>query len=171
MPLHHSSNIEKQIRSLKNLFNNQAPRIVGIEAKNFFKDNFNKQGFDDLGVEPWKERKTKDKNNKRDRAILVKSARLKKSIQYKLIGKGRVYVYSADVPYAKIHNEGGTIQGTFNVRTHTRTRRGKRTEVKSHKRTVNTKIPKRQFMGNSKTLNLKIEKELKRRINKIMNNV
>lgn len=171
MPLHHNTNIEKQIRDLQKFFNQDAPRIVGMEAKNFFKSSFNKQGFDDGGVKPWKERTTRDKN-RRTRSILIKTARLKKSIQYKPTGRGKVFVFSADVPYAKIHNEGGTIQGIHKVRSHTRrTQRGGRTEVKAHKRNVNTKIPKRQFMGNSKTLNRRIEKELYRRINKILNNV
>lgn len=171
MPLHHSKDIGKVIRSLNKLFNDQAPRIVGVEAKNFFKNSFNKQGFEDVGVEPWEKRATEDKNRRQRRAILVKSARLKKSLQYKATGRGKVYVYSADVPYAKIHNEGGVINGTQSVRKHTRTIRGKRTSVKAHQRKVNITIPKRQFMGNSKTLNLRIEKELNRRINKIMNNV
>jgi len=169
MPLHHSQNIEKSIKELKNFFNHKAPVIVGVEAKKFFKDSFNKQGWDDGILQPWEKRKAKDRN-RRTRSLLIKTARLKKSLQYRPI-RGKVYVYSADVPYAKIHNEGGTIQGIQNIRKHTRTRRGKRTEVEAHKRNVNTKIPQRQFMGNSRTLNYRIEKELNRRINKILNNV
>ncbi len=169
MPLHHSQNIEQSLKEIKNFFNHKAPVIVGIEAKKFFKDSFNKQGWDNGVIQPWEGRKVKDQN-RRTRSLLIKTARLKKSIQYRPT-RGKVFVYSADVPYAEIHNEGGIIQGSQNVRRHTRTRRGKRTEVKAHKRTVNTRIPKRQFMGDSRTLNYKIEKELNRRINKIMNNV
>jgi len=171
MPLYHTNKIEKQIRSLKNFFDNKAPRVVGTEAKKFFIDSFNKQGWDDGTVDPWEQRKTRSKNTK-TRKLLIKTSRLKASFKYKPIGRGKVFVYTADVPYAKIHNEGGIIDSIQNIREHNRrTKRSGTVEVKAHKRHVKTKIPKRQFMGNSKSLNLKIEKELERRITKIMNNV
>ena len=55
--------------------------------------------------------------------------------------------FTSAVPYAAIHNEGGT--GTKSVRQHTRTsRKGKQYTVRAHTRKFT--MPKRQFVGDGK---------------------
>lgn len=55
--------------------------------------------------------------------------------------------FTSAVPYAAIHNEGGT--GTKPVRQHTRTsRKGKQYTVRAHTRKFT--MPKRQFVGDGK---------------------
>lgn len=147
------------------------PKWAGNEAKNHFVDSFRKQGWDG---ENWQDRKYPDKNTKR-RAILVKTGRLKRSIKVSSNG-----VVSTDVPYAEIHNEGGTIDTTQSIRAHRRivktrnTYNGRKkassgiTFVKAHTRKVRISIPRRQFMGNSRVLVSTLENELKTRFNDIL---
>lgn len=145
------------------------PVLVGKEAENHFKDSFQKQAWE--GVK-WADRKTKDKNPKR-RAILVKTARLKRSIRIREVSFGKVVV-GTDVPYAKVHNEGGIITGTQSVSAHSvrsHNRRGSQVrehERKAYVRTVNTTIPKRQFMGESALLNQKVEKLIETSVNDVI---
>jgi phage gpG-like protein len=139
--------VKKQLKKL--------PTYAGTEALNFFKQSFKRQGFIDEAYEPWKPRKERTAGRKMRRegrrAVLVKSGRLRRSLRKKVTGT--VIEILTDVPYAEIHNEGGTIQTTANVRNHDRrTKRGK-TQVSAHTRRVNMKIPKRQFMGESAFLN------------------
>ena len=55
--------------------------VIGNEAKNFFVENFRKQGFDDKSVKHWQPRKIetdRKSRNKGARAILVKSGDLRR---------------------------------------------------------------------------------------------
>uniref|UniRef100_UPI001F46270F phage virion morphogenesis protein n=2 Tax=Flavobacteriaceae TaxID=49546 RepID=UPI001F46270F len=79
------------------------------------------------------------------------------------ISEGKYYVLiGTDVPYAQIHNEGGTIKATARVRAHSRTRKGRNQpiKVKAHTRQMNAKIPKRQFLGESAVLALRLENHM-----------
>jgi phage gpG-like protein len=87
--------------------------------------------------------------------------RLKPSIRVISADESKIIVGS-DVPYAQIHNDGGTINKSVTVKTHTvrqhsRTRKGRNETVKEHKvqahtRKMNTTIPQRRFLGASYTL-------------------
>ena len=141
---------------------------AGITALRFSKQRFRQKNWVDKGMpENWEKRKRKARGS-----ILVRSGRLKRSIR--VISKGRFYVQiGTDVPYAKIHNEGGRISKTVKVRSHTRKRSGRdgsgSIKVRSHQRKMNTTIPQRQFIGSSKALADKIEKKLKKKIDKQLN--
>lgn len=131
-------------------------QYAGTEALNFYKESFKRQGFIDERYEAWKERKapTNRKAARRTgkRAILVQTGRLRRSLRKRVINT--TIEILTDVPYAQIHNEGGTIQGTATVRQHTRrTKLGVKSNVTAHTRKVNMRIPKRQFMGESALLN------------------
>jgi phage gpG-like protein len=66
-------------------------------------------------------------------------------------------LFTSDLAYAQIHNEGGTVSAKASVKTHSRTSRtGKSHKVKAHNRNVNFKMPQRQFMGESKELERQI---------------
>lgn len=76
--------------------------VTGI---NFFKDSFNKQGWTDNGFTPWPPRKTGSDG----RGILIKTTNLRDSIRVMESSPLRI-VYGTSVPYAQIHNQGGTIE-------------------------------------------------------------
>jgi phage gpG-like protein len=178
--------LKTQLKQMQEL-NRRFPKAVGVMAVEFYKQSFTRGGFIENGaVEKWKERKSKDKNKKR-RAILVQSGRLKRSIRMIRYGYGFVVVGS-DVPYAKIHNEGGTINTTARVKQFSRRKysavysvrsrkrlKNKRTlsgysTVRAHSRKINTRMPKRQFMGYSNFLNRRIQMNLNIEIKRILNN-
>jgi phage gpG-like protein len=166
---------------------NTFPVIAGNVAVNFFQDSFNKQGWIDTKLTKWKQRKDKGKKSK-GRAILVRSGRLKRAIRLKHASWGAGVLVVNDTPYAAAHNEG--VNETQQVKSHQRTssrigfikggysklgdekRKGRKIkmsgaehQVKSFSRKM--VIPKRQFIGNSSGLNLRIEREFIKRLNKL----
>ena len=125
----------------------------GVIAVNFSKERFVKKDWlDGNSRQSWEKRKKADRGS-----LMVRSGRLKRSIRK--ISEGDYFVYvGTDVPYAKIHNEGGEINKTVTVRTHDRTRKGRVETVKSHRRKMKLTMPKRQFLGDSKALAKRIER-------------
>lgn len=158
------------------------PRKVAAIVVDFFKGRFQRQSWIDRTTEKWAPRKGKSKKNK-GRAILVRSGRLRRSIRAVNITQEQIII-GTDVPYARIHNEGGKIEGTQNVSSYTRrahqrkgyTRAGrkikstqvKQSTVKSHTRHVSRVMPRRQFMGASEALNKRVKGLITREINKAL---
>lgn len=146
------------------------PRIIGNMAKNFYDDSWKREGFIDKRIEKWPRRSSPDKGKGR-RRTLVKTGRLRRSIRMRVSGS-RVTIFT-EVPYAKIHNEGGKVTGTANVKAHTRKigkgRKAKKVPVKAHKRRFNYTMPKRQFMGESDLLNRRIIKNVEQQLEKTFN--
>ena len=132
-------------------------RDVGIEGLAFFKGSFRKKGFEDVVLEKWKDRKPTLYKNKKgtyvngsdhSRAILVKSGRLRRSLRKSV--SGMEITFASDLPYAQIHNEGGAVK----------TRNGK----------TFFRMAKRQYMGESQTLNTKVGEMFTQRMDKLYNN-
>ena len=154
------------------------PRIAGKMAVDEFRENFHRQGFRNNGITRWQDVKRRDKNSPwygfqykgekrtsvrfvRDRktgktkrsktqrklnysnaatkrGILIgPGANLMNSITVKERSKDKV-VIGSDLPYAAVHNEGGTIN-VF----------GKAVR----------KLPKRQFIGESRELMDELQKK------------
>jgi len=138
----------------------QLIHVSGITATRFFKDRFRKKNWLDATPQPWKPRKRKDTGS-----LMTKSGRLKRSVRV-LKKTRRSVTIGTDVPYAQIHNEGGYIRETVQVKAHSRKRSGRQTRgtgkihVKSHSRRMNLKVPPRPFLGESKTLAEKIEQKM-----------
>lgn len=152
------------------------PAEIATVAVNFSKDRFRDQAWLDRTKEKWKALKNpRNRKGRRSQTILVDTGRLKRSIRKIKVTQNQIIIGSSE-PYASIHNDGGEIKKTVQVKSHqvnshrrrsyTRTRAG-RTEtikaqtvkafrVKSHARKMNTKIPARRFMGNSDRLNRRI---------------
>lgn len=135
--------ILKQIEAFKPQLN----KIVdasGVLAVNHFTKSFANQGFTDESISRWLPRKRAERG--KNRAILVKSGRLRRSLRSKRFGSLAVKIMT-DVPYASVHNNGE------------RSGRGK-----------GFKMPKRQFIGYSGQLNRKIiafiDKNIKQQFNK-----
>lgn len=127
--------------------------VMEVEAKNHFVNSFRNQGFTDESLKKWQPRKGEiiggiaklRSSEKGSRAILIKSGDLRRSIKVFSRTKDSVTLGS-DLPYAKIHNEGG-LGRAFG----------------RHK----FLMPKRQFIGYSGQLNRKLIEKLKLRINKV----
>lgn len=163
------------------------PRIAGKMAVDEFRENFHRQGFRNNGITRWQDVKRRDKNSlwygfqykgekrtsvrfvrdrktgktKRSntqrklnysnaatkRGILIgPGANLMNSITEKERSKDKV-VIGSDLPYAAVHNEGGTIK-VF----------GKAVR----------KLPKRQFLGESRELMDELQKKYLADIDRIV---
>lgn len=129
------------------------PEIIGNEVVNFALNSFDQQAWSGESQQVWKKRKNPTKWGKADetdRALLVKTGKLKRSIRITRIQENRVFVGAggADIPYAKVHNYGFKGIVNQNVRGYKRRNsNGKTIEIKAHKRTINQNIPQRRFIG------------------------
>jgi phage gpG-like protein len=129
-------------------FKPQLEKVVdamGVLAANHFTTSFRNQGFTDESLQSWQPRKRTERSRMGNRAILVKSGRLRRSIRSKRFGLLSVKIYT-DVPYASVHNNGE------------RSGRGR-----------GFKMPKRQFIGYSGVLNRKIIAKMDVTIKRIFN--
>lgn len=175
------------------------PRKVGAAAVNHFKQNFREGGFVDGGVQSWKRTRRQDDPTHPDRKFTPLTSRddhLMRSVQYEP-GRGEVTITNP-VEYAAIHNEGGTVETSPTITEKMRkmawwktyslagVRRGDKLPkdlpeeatkwralalTKKTKLHVKAKIPKRQFMGESKELTEKINKMITESINKIKDGI
>jgi len=151
-------NLKAKIRAMAQL-KNKLPRQLGNQALNHFRQSFRDGGFTDSTLEPWQLPKRKQKNEKgtrylysgraswdqagkytgftradRTRATLVQSGALRSSIRVLRTAPGQI-VIGSDLKYAKVHNTGG------------KTKNG-------------GKMPKRQFVGDSRNLNAGMKKKV-----------
>jgi len=162
----HIKQLQQSNKEFKEWFDNDLPRIVGVEAVNFFTESFQNEGFTNQTLVPWKEVKRRE-NPRPNRAadtqkILSQSGNLGRSIEF-TAEPGQVTIFS-ELDYAEVHNEG--FSGTVSVKSHTRNRNGNTYTVRSHTRNVT--IPKRQFIGDSETLDRKVEKIMEDGVKKIL---
>lgn len=103
-----------QFQQKVNAVQQRLPDIIGTEVVNSSLDNFRSESF--FG-EKWEERK--DKKNKRK--LLIKTGTLQRSPRIVSSMIGHVVVGS-DIPYASVHNNGGTINRTARSETFVRNR-------------------------------------------------
>lgn len=145
--------VMKQLQEkLANTFRD-LPAIIGEEAVAFTQENFDAQGWQGDSFEPWQKRLNPNAWGQKDdptRAILIKTAKLRRSIRVSRIVEDAVYIQAggADVPYARAHNEG--FSGTVNQNVGEHLRKGKKGQsikVSAFKRTIQQNIPKRKFIG------------------------
>nr|DAX16933.1 MAG TPA: tail morphogenesis protein [Caudoviricetes sp.] len=181
--------IKSQRKEIDQLMRRQLPVKIGRMAKDHFQENFRKGGFVNNGLQQWP--KTKRQLSGTSSA----------AAQYGPLLSGRNHLFSSmkytpsdyrvkvanEVPYAAIHNEGGTVNPTVTPEMRrfawamfyksSGKKKGKRGSMLSNpdaerwkalaltkKSKLTVKIPKRQFLGESaelrKSINDKIEKEL-----------
>jgi phage gpG-like protein len=162
------------------------PSRAATVAVNFTKERFRDQNWLDVSPEPWTPRKPGRRRTRTDkRKILVKRAILMRSIRKIMANSDRAEI-GTNVPYAKTHNFGEQIDAVQNVgeyrvkehsrKAHTRQRAGrterikrqtvKAHQVKAHRRVMKFKMPQRQFLGNSRTLNRRINDMMTEELNK-----
>lgn len=151
MPTNLNQVARRKLQRLKSTLD-KFPRVVGQETVRFVTRNFDKGGFHDGALQRWKPRKNKKAKRNKGRALLVNTGQLRDSVRV-IRADHRQVVVGTDVPYAKVHNEGGLQQ----VRAHNRTsKKGKRYKVKGYSYTAT----RRQFIGKSKTLTRHLKRQL-----------
>jgi phage gpG-like protein len=160
--------IFNQIRNQLERKLSQLPAIVGNEVVNYSLDAFEKQSWEGKA---WDKRKSKKDTG---RALLVKSARLKRSIRIIRSTLNSVTV-GTDVPYARVHNEGERINRQARSETFVRNRylKGPKSKMfggmgafkKGTKegeglsfKAYSYNMPQRQFLGNTPALRARIRK-------------
>lgn len=176
-------------KALKNMerLKETLPPLLANQAQNFFVQSWRKQGWDDGGIQRWKPRQDKGPKSQ-GRAILVKSGKLRRAIGQSIREQSfeRIKLVVA-LPYAFVHNEGyngprrAHSRAVFSRSSTTQfiglqrkdgNRKLPKTpvypkageqKVKAH----NLNIPKRQFMGDSKTLRKQQEKLIEKELGKI----
>lgn len=154
------SRLQTAVRSL--------PTILGNEAVNFSLDRFRNQNWIGNSTEPWKPRQKETKKSA-GRAILIGRARLRNSIRVISKDATKVSVGTTDVPYARIHNYGGTITRHARSETFLRNRFTRGSKKGSFKKgttagkgftfkkgTIN--MPRRQFIGRSQYLVIRLRR-------------
>lgn len=159
------------------------PAIAATVAVNFSKQRFVQQNWVGNTTVPWKQRQAATRLKSRGRAILVKTARLKRDVKkiYANASRALVGTTRLTVPYAKAHNEG--FKGTVTVKKHTRRRfkrvreqytdrKGKQRNrtskqvdagkglitVGTHTKKIN--LPQRKYLGASPVMDKQIERAL-----------
>lgn len=188
--------MERLKRLIEREIYDRLPRKVGIVAMNHFKKNFIRGGFVDGGLQPWaKTRRQEGKGTDAGYGPLTsRRNHLMRSIQSEP-GYGEVTITNP-VEYAVIHNEGGTIVTNPTVTPKMRrwawrkcyslagVRKGgilpkelpeeaarwrALALTKKNRLHITAKIPKRQFIGDSKELKESIDKMIMDSINKVIN--
>lgn len=97
-----------KLAAIKDYLQNDVVDVVGTEAVNQFKRNFETESF--AGGTKWASRKTIREGGTNGQKVLSKSGELSESIDYKK--NGNTASITTDKPYAELHNEGGTITVT-----------------------------------------------------------
>lgn len=180
MPVYGIKNLNDRLHRMRNDLYTKIPKRIGQDAENHFRDSFKKGGFTDHALVKWKARarppRTKGGKEK-PHTILYNHGLLRNSVRLVRYTWNDIQVVAGGphVPYAQIHNEGGTINKTVNVRAFDRrghmrkNKRGKRVPVKpaqvsAFTRHMHTVIPRRQFMGDSFVLRQTMRKTILRTI-------
>ena len=126
-----------------------ARRYAKVYCLQWFDDSFQNQGFTDASFVAWDKRKEPDRRS--GGAILQDTTFLRKSLA--VLGETDTQMeFGTHVPYAGLHNNGARMRVVQYVRAHHRTRNGNRAQVNAHSRRIDTKYPKRQFIGESKQM-------------------
>lgn len=154
--------MDKQLEKLKDKIMKAVPRIVAAEGVKYFKSRFEgrNKSFDGKKWDEW----APTYKHRTNGSLMVDSSALMGSIRV-VSTNDKSVVFSAGndkVSYAQVHNEG--FNGIVNVPGHTRTtKRGTRYSVRSYRKKM--RIPKRQFMGDSKELGNIIKSKIEGYIN------
>ena len=104
-----ASDINKELQKRIDRYISKTLKDIKVEAADEFDQNFNRQAFFN---EKWARRKYNDDES---RGLLVRSGTLRRSITAKVTDRDSV-LFQTTVPYARIHNEGGTITVTSRMK-------------------------------------------------------
>ena len=171
-------NFGRTLKAFEALKRNDIPLLVGKLAQNHFIEGFAKGGHQtDASEMGWEERQSKDRSDKRNegnRAILVKSGHLRRSISLLEYKFDRIIIGTRGIKYAEIHNEGGTVR--IPERQHklsfNSSGRFSRQRKAAYQQMVTMKghsfrMPKREYIGKSMKLDEKIISLLNKKIDEV----
>lgn len=161
-------NLEKDI---KKLLSKQLPTELANHAVNFFKESFTRQGWAGKSFKRWQKTRTKSQTFGKNSGILIQSGNLKKSIRISKLNSAGFVIRAGNqkVTYASIHNQGGYISVTPKSRRffwymYKKTGEEMWKYMALSKKTK-FKMPQRQFIGESETLNKELVKTVQKRLN------
>ncbi len=142
----------------------QVPAIIAETATDFFRDTFRTKSWEGNSWAELNQRYAAKKTKGRDQ-VLVSTGALRNSILTKEATPSRVVISAggADIPYARVHNDGLRVKGVRSVGSYVNSNfmgRGKPLRIKAHTRNVDFTMPKRQFIGKSPLLNQAIKDRL-----------
>lgn len=145
----------------------ELPKVLGATGTNFFTNSFRNQGFTDKTLILWQKRLFSRRDSGRN--ILIKSGRLRRAVNNSLQSATwesiKWKIPGGEVPYASIHNNGGTVLKKSRVgvvrmgltknfeRTGRFTKEGKlhiRKDVTIQAHAID--MPQRKYLGDSETL-------------------
>lgn len=168
------SKAEQQINKFfakhQKFFQKDAPAIIAKTAVEYYKESFRTKGFDG---KPWPALSKRYKPKRG--SMMVRSSKLMNSIRDTQTTPERVVISAGNsqIPYARIHNEGGQIQRAARSEIFVRNRhtRGKKAKAFGGMglykkgttagkgltfKAYTVRIPQRQFMGHALALNKRI---------------
>ena len=182
-------------KQVERAMRDEMPRKAAIIAKNHFRQSFRDGGFTDDGLHAWKKTKRQEAGSPY-KPLTSERNHLMNSIDA-VPAPGQVTIVNP-VPYARIHNEGGTIHTNPAVTPKIRKMawakvyalagikgKGKLPKelpeearkwrslalTKKTKLGITAKIPRRQFIGESKELRVKINQIVINKLNEIKNGI
>lgn len=166
----------QKLQAAKQYLNRDVNKVFGVEAVDHFKEGFQNEGFTDKSLVKWETRKSKRSGGTNSQKVLSKSGDLADSITFR-VEENATIIYS-DKVYAQIHNEGGKITVTYQMRRyfwaewHNAKEAGE-TEMqdqwKAFALSQTIEIKQRKFMGESQALNQKIIAKIERDLTRILN--
>lgn len=163
----------RKLQAMKSYINEDVPEIIGTEAVNHFKNNFQEEGFDG---DKWESRRSQRQGSTGGQKVLTYSGELSESIDYRI--QGTTIIIFTDKPYGEIHNEGGKItvtpkmKGYFFAKSKEAKENGEIELANQYKAFALSKeiiIKQRKFMGQSPVLIGKITDRIKRDLTQIAN--
>jgi phage gpG-like protein len=172
--IHGADALVAKLKAAKLYLQNDAPEVIGTEAVKHFKQNFVNEGFDS---DKWAARKTKVKLQRKILTGQGNGDHLGDSIDYRI--EGKTIIIFTDKVYAQIHNEGGTIKVTeqmkkyFWAMNYQAKAAGDTEMADQYKAMALSKqitIVQRKFMGESPLLTNKIIDKIKRDLKRILKN-
>lgn len=174
--VHGADEMARKLQELQQYIDNDLPIRIGTEAVNHFKEGFQNEGFTDKSLQKWASRKIKRAGGTNSQKILSKSGELADSIEFRV--EGQKIIISTDKKYAEIHNEGGVIAVTPQMRKyfwaqHYMAKEGGDADLADSWKALalakEIKMPKRQIIGESEALNERIAIKIEGDLNRILN--
>lgn len=156
------SKLKHKLKEISHFVNTKGTVIIEVEGKKLIQQNFQDEGFNDGSLEAWKARATTDK---RGRDI----TRYRSNRRGKIGGLTKYGRKNQGRPILTGHASGGNkLRHSFKT-----SRTNKQVRFYTHKNYAKRHnegkdgMPKRQFMGESKTLTKNIERELTQQLDKL----
>jgi phage gpG-like protein len=115
-------------------------RDARVKLTEMFDNNFREQGF--FG-QKWVATKVSKTNRRGTGSILIVTGAMRRSIRSMV--RGMAVVFSSNLPYTALHNEGGSFSVTVRAHSRTNHKTGNTHKVRQHPRQMN--MPRRQFIG------------------------